>query len=278
MKISINKTMTATIALILMLTMVASLTCLPAANAVTAVPDRPTGAYISTNPDLVGLGQEITVNAWIYPSPAGPNYEMGTALHGFGGVEGMHFNNLKVTFTRPDGSKDTFMPLDGSWEPLGLVAGMTEEVGTMWFMYKPNQIGTWSVSCSYPGETFTAKNYSVYYKPSTSRAITFEVQQDLVQIGLPPVQLPTGYWERPINAQNREWSSIAGDWLSAADGPGLPGIYTNFNPYTTAPNSAHILWKLDDVGAAPGGIAGGAYGSLSYSAGAITPYIWNGRL
>src|SRR4030066_373207 len=249
------------IALFLSLSFAISLfAVLPTAKGVIAVPDRPTGAFISTNPDLIGINQELTVNLWVYPSPNGPNFEMGRTYP-------MIFHDIMVAFTRPDGSKDTFMPLHGSYEALVLKLGETDEVGTMWFLYKPNQIGAWSVSFSFPGETYTLLNYSVFYKPSTSRTITFEVQEDAMQLGLPPVQLPTGYWERPINAENREWSSIAGDWLRAADGPGLPGIYTNFNPYTTAPNSAHILWKLDDVGAAPGVIAGGAYGSLSYSAG-----------
>src|SRR3989304_2538817 len=75
--------LSAAIAIALMLTIAATLmTCLPAANAVTAVPDRPTGAYISTNPDLLGLGQELTVNMWVYPSPNGPNQEMGRQIAG----------------------------------------------------------------------------------------------------------------------------------------------------------------------------------------------------
>src|SRR3972149_3958429 len=165
------------IALLLMLSFAVSMfAVLPTAKGVIAVPARDTGAFISTNPDLLGLGQEITVNLWIYPSPAGPNYEMGSALRGYGGVQGITFDEITVTFTRPDGSKDTFMPLDGSWKPLGLVAGQTEEVGTMWFMYKPNTVGEWSVSFNYPGQTFTALNYSVYYKPATSKTIKFTVQ------------------------------------------------------------------------------------------------------
>src|SRR4030067_976095 len=203
------------IALLLTLSFAISMfAVLPNANgAVTAVPDRATGAYISTNPDVIGINQELTVNLWVYPSPDGPHGEMGLAQTGLtGALVGIHFTDLTVTFTRPDGSKDTFMPAFGS-TALGFPDGVTDEVGGLWFSFKPNQIGKWSVSFSFPGNTFTAQNYSVSYKTSTSQIITFTVQQDNVQIGFPPVQLPTGYWERPINPENREWSTISGNWV-----------------------------------------------------------------
>src|SRR4030067_1273379 len=175
MKMLRNKSKIA-IALLLTLSFAVSLfVVLPAAGAVIAVPDRPLGAFISTNPDLIGLNQPLTVNLWLYPSPAGPNFEMGSALKGFGGVQGMHFTDVTVTFTRPDGSKDTFMPLTGSWKPLGLKAGETEEGGTMEFPYYPKQVGTWHLSFSYPGQTYTILNYSVYYNPASSQEISFEV-------------------------------------------------------------------------------------------------------
>jgi outer membrane protein assembly factor BamB len=269
------------VALILLLALSATLTILPFAVA-EAVPDRNTGAYLSVNPHVIGTGQQMLVNLWIYPSPCGPNFEMGSPSP-------WHFNNITVTFTRPDGTKDTFAPLDGSASSLGLVAGQTEEIGAIWFMYTPAQLGNWSVSFSFPGETYTALNYSVYYKPSTSQPVTFTVQKDPVQV-TQPVQLPTGYWTRPISAENREWYSISGDWLGAATyGPsglqGMPGnIYGSYNPYSTAPNSAHILWKTQ---VSWGGLIGGGWGSISNnyyvdhpSGGTvfITPIIIGGRL
>src|SRR3990172_268618 len=95
MKISMNRTMSATFALFLMLTIAASLlTCLPAANAqVIAMPDRPTGSFVSVNPEVTGVNQDLTVNLWVYPSPNGP--------HGEGGVTNpLFFWNLTATFTR----------------------------------------------------------------------------------------------------------------------------------------------------------------------------------
>src|SRR3972149_1789898 len=75
---------------------------LPNAKGVIAVPDRPTGAYISTNPDLIGINQELTENLWFSPSPAGRKVELGRLFPGV-------FTGLAITFARPDGSKDTFM-------------------------------------------------------------------------------------------------------------------------------------------------------------------------
>src|SRR3990170_7206444 len=121
------------IALFLMLSFAVSMfAVLPNAEGqVIKVPDRDTGAYISTNPDLIGINQELTVNLWVYPSPTGPHFEMGSQVVEHGGVQGIHFDNLTVTFTRPDGSKDTFMPLDGSAHGLGLVPGQSEEIGAI---------------------------------------------------------------------------------------------------------------------------------------------------
>jgi len=256
------------IILILLFAVSAVVIAVPIANsALIAVPDRNTYAYISVNPPLIGAGQPLLVNLWVYPSPNGPNFEMGSAIvnssdptHAY---QGLHYNNITCTFTRPDGSKDTFMPLDGSANPLGLIAGMSEEVGTMWFLYYPTQVGKWSLSFSFPGQSYVYLNYSVYYKPSVSQTITFTVQKDVVQIGLPPVSLPTGYWTRPINGELREWSQISGDWIPRF----TPG---NFNPYTTAPDTAHILWTQET---ALGGLAGGIYGGYSYAGGGGTPSL-----
>jgi outer membrane protein assembly factor BamB len=207
------------------------------------------------------MGQPLTVNLWVYPAPAGPNFEW----------YGEAFDDVTVTFTRPDGTTDTFLPVDGSG---GLPAGTTEMIGAIWFYYTPDQVGTWSASFSFPGQTFTYAGYTVYYTPCTSPTTTFEVQQDAVQIGLPPVELPgpNQYWERPINADNREWSQISGAWRHAQ----YDASYSSFNPYSTAPNSPHILWKRQ---VSAGGIVGGEWGSMSYAdGGGSPPVIMMGRV
>jgi hypothetical protein len=142
-KILNQKTPLATV-LILLLALSIAIAVSPNAGAAQTVPDRKTGAYLSTNPDIIGLNQPLTVNLWIYPSPVGPNFEGAstTALQSF--------DNITITFTRPDGTKDTFMPTDGSASYLGLKAGQTESIGAVWFAYNPNQIGTWTVQFHFP--------------------------------------------------------------------------------------------------------------------------------
>src|SRR3990170_8280956 len=158
MKMLRNKSKVAIAILLLLSFAISMFAVLPTVKGqITKVPDRETGAYISVNPHLIGINQELTVNLWVYPSPDGPHGEMSNLLTGYGGLIGMHFRNLTVTFTRPDGSKDTFMPLHGSASGLGLKPGETDEVGGIWFYYKPNQLGNWSLSFSFPGDTYIVK-------------------------------------------------------------------------------------------------------------------------
>ena len=258
-----NNTKTSAVAFILLMAVSAVVAILPAANAVTAVPDQKTYAYLSVMPKTtIGLGQELMVNLWVFPPMATPHYWSQAELR---------YENITITFTKPDGSTDTFMPQ----EPGGVLKpGQSERGGMIWFNYEPDQIGAWSVRFSFPGQTFYDKEgnvtYSIYFEPCTSPVTTFTVQQDPVQIWMPPVPLPTAYWERPISAANREWSQISGDWLQ----PQYDGLSTvtgwSFNPYSTGPNSAHILWKNE---VSMGGIMGGDWGSLSYGAGGGTPPI-----
>src|SRR3990170_4961522 len=106
MKMLRNKSKVA-IALFLSLSFAVSLfAVLPTAKGVIAVPDRPTGAYISVNPPLIGINQPLTVNAWVYPQASGPQYELGYSYP-------MIFHKIKETLTRQDGSKEIFMPLIG---------------------------------------------------------------------------------------------------------------------------------------------------------------------
>src|SRR3989337_2898788 len=104
-------------------------------------PEKTTG-YIDVAPRLLGVGQEATVNLFIYPLPT--NYAYRPYYDGFRGVE--------VTFVRPDGTKDTFLPVDGThaYDP-----GQTQSLGAIYFFYKPNMAGNWSLSFPKPGQNLT---------------------------------------------------------------------------------------------------------------------------
>ena len=74
------------------------------------------------------------------------------------------------------------------------------------------------------------------YSSSESNIITLNVIQQQIQ-PLPETELPTNYWKRPIYGENRDWYQISGNWLMS----GYNAI-SRFNPYTTAPSTAHIVW------------------------------------
>jgi outer membrane protein assembly factor BamB len=87
--------------------------------------------------------------------------------------------------------------------------------------------------------------------------------------------LPTGFWDRPINGENSDWTVIGGDWLNID--PGRWGT----NPLSKGPESAHVMWTKP---IAFGGTVGTAYqdplyySGLAYETKFGSPLIMNGRL
>jgi outer membrane protein assembly factor BamB len=230
-----------------------------------AYPDITTSGFISAAPNTIGVGQQLVVNFWIQPAPQYPSgYAQNIAISNLG------YANVTVTFTKPDGTTDTFKPSNPSLAAIGVAPGWTESLGTSYFNYKPDRVGTWSVTFSFPGQTFSEQNGTqidtLYYKPCTAPAYKFVVQSEPVNAGIingyPYSPLPNNYWSSPVNVDNREWSQISGDWLQS----GYDGLVGKYNPYSTGPNTAHIVWRKEQV---LGGLMGGDWGSYSYFAGQV---------
>ena len=259
-----NNTKTSAVAFIALLTLSAVVAILPAfaQKTYTKMPERDTGTYVAASPKLLGLGQEVTINIFTWPAPSGPTYYAQNMVNVQEGWE-----DLSCTITKPDGTKDTFMPTDVSLEHSGQdEAGKSTIVGSLLFYYKPTAVGNYSISASFPGQTFTTDtqyanlNLSVYYKPSaTTKLATWTVQEDIVLSGLlngyPWSALPTGFWTTPTSINNREWSAISGDWIA----PKYNNWLYNYNPYSTAPTTPHIIWANQIQ---TGGLVGGDWGSL----------------
>jgi hypothetical protein len=222
-------------------------------------PEKTTG-YISVAPRLIGVGQTATVNLWLFPLPTKYNYS--PAFNGYYGVT--------VTFVRPDGTKDSFMPTDGTGS---YVAGETEATGSLFFTHwSPNMAGNWSVSFTMPAQNITDSSGTVQYLGCTSNTAYFTVQTEPVLAGLlngyPWAELPNSnvYWSYPINTNNREWSQISGDWtgINYAMATVVSSSCLRWQPYGRGPASAHIVWNQP---VKEGGIMGGDYGSFSFSLG-----------
>ncbi len=233
-----------------------------------------TDAHLSFRPNPIGVNQPLLMNFWVSPN-----------LGGF-----QHLNDYVITLTKPDG---TVVTLE-SYPPAS--------DSTDWEEYKVDKIGTWTVKFDFLGGYFPAGNYtyyigtvvgmgtvincqqSVYYTPCSDGPYDLVVQEQQVE-SWPESSLPTDYWSFPISPENREWWSIGG-WYPATGVVGQAGnnwpADTNtymsnygYTPYTTAPESAHILWSRQGV---TGGIAGGALGDLTWNNGGGNPSIlYNGR-
>ncbi|MFC1487135.1 PQQ-binding-like beta-propeller repeat protein [Thermoproteota archaeon] len=218
-------------------------------------------AYISARPDPVGINQIFLVNLWLTPAPDANR----------------KFLDFEMTITKPDGTKEVFK-MDS------YVAD-----GTAWFEWIADQVGEWKLQWTFPGIYFPAGRYvageittatsggnnyaeSVYVPPSTSAEKTITVIDDLIY-SWPESPLPTDYWTRPVNTENREWYPILGDypWYGSGGGGAMwDELYPNTNPtpnqnyafipWVPGPESAHIVWKRQYE---LGGLVGGDWGSGS---------------
>ena len=273
MKNNKNKTMATLIALILLLTVSAIMASIPTSKAQQGPPltNVPTYAFLTVEPNPVGVGQTVSVGFWLDKAPA-------TAA----GPSGDRWQGFTVTITKPDGTTQTMGPYT------------SDPVGMAYFDYVPDTVGNYTLQFSFPGQNITGIGPIIpvpinnYYQPSTSPKVSLTVQQQPIP-SWPAAPLPTGYWTRPINAQNREWYTISGNWLAQGTGGMLFGQRSynatgNFNPYTTAPNSAHIVWTKP---IAIGGLMGGEFGGSgtsnynwgnTYSPMFVPPVILNGVL
>ncbi len=209
-------------------------------------------AYVSANPDPVGVGQTVLVTYRVDQPAAGALVRSG------------HFNGTSVTITKPDGTTETRQNLE------------MDSTSSGWFTYVPTQTGTYYFQMFFPqqgpylsavdGGGFGVPAGIYTYLPDESTKVPLTVQANPIAnyAGSPP--LPTGYWTRPINAENKNWWGVADNWLmrdydkTSRSFAGTPA----FAPYTSAPDSAHVLWAKPIV---PGGIIGGMHGDTSYYTG-----------
>ncbi len=231
------------IALILILTIVMTFgTLQPTVRAL----EIPTFIILSVAPDPVGVSQSVFVGAFMTkPAP--------TTTFVYGDL----YANVTIQIVQPDGTKETKGPY------------LCDTVGGTWFTYTPTKVGTYTFQAFYPGQTLIGKNernplqngtnpqlWGSTLLPSVSETVTLTVQETQVSSSSSP-PLPTEYWSRPIYATNYAWAQLGGSWFGLrASGFATSGVYDavgNFQPYTTAPNVAHILWtKPTAFGGQPG--------------------------
>ncbi|MGE5532896.1 MAG: PQQ-binding-like beta-propeller repeat protein [Bacillota bacterium] len=181
---------------------------------------NPANIALSCNP--TGVNQTVLVTFFLVnpPPQAAPGYD-----------PTRNWNGFEVTVTSPSNKIEKFGPYT------------SDASGGYFFYYTPKEVGNYTLFFTFPGQKYGNN----YFTPQNATT-TLIVQQDPIKpYQTPP--LPTGYWERPIYGENRGWYKIGGNWLQ--------NFYNNtvkFNPYTTAPNTAHVVWKKQQY---MGGIVGG---------------------
>ena len=258
-----------------MLTMTALMTSIPHANAV-ALNEVDTFAYLIVTPNPVGVNQQIIVTFGVDKTSA-------PAL-----IQSGNFEGLTVKITKPDGTTE----IKGPYQAYS--------IGNIYFMYTPNQVGAYTFEGTFPGQWINGSYRTItergswsnsssgpltqaawWYKTSSEKA-TLIVQQEPIP-SFQGIPLPTDYWTRPLNAEIKGWWQIADNWLMPTyDNPSAWRFSAvAFAPYTSAPNSPHILWKQPITF---GGAVGGSYGDVSYRTGlSYEPFysysiVINGRI
>ncbi len=239
MQILKNKKIAITTVVLLILAMSASLMLQPSVNAHSPSYTIVSYAYLTAAPSPVGVGQSVAVCMWIDTALTGASSSPGSA------------NNIRradytITITAPDGKITT-----QTWPVI------TDPTGIQSYYFTPSQVGNYTLKFDYPQQTYIwnatntpglAAASAAYYGDiftAASATQTLTVQQTPVESpsGNP---LPSSYWTYPIDGQNYNWYTVASNWLSvpyisgANPSYGIPGGY---QPYGSAPSSAHVMWS-----------------------------------
>jgi hypothetical protein len=243
----LQKRAIASVALLIVLSISAVAAILPSASAAVVIKQPyTTFAYLSATPNPIGVNQLALVTFRV-DQPA------------FGAVSlSGHFNGTSVTITKPDNKTETRTNL------------AMDATSSGWFQYTPTMTGTYYFQVHFPQNQYwinssnTQTQYT--YLADDSEMIPLVVQEEQVKYYSETPPLPTGYWTRPINAENFDWFTVADNWLMKdydRTGRAFAGVPA-YAPYSSGPQSAHILWSKPII---PGGKAGGPFGETDFYTG-----------
>jgi hypothetical protein len=225
LQLSKNKT-ASVIAMFLVFAFAVSLITLPAANAHTPPWTFTTYAYIVAAPNPIGVGQQMEIVMLI-----------DVAFPGAALTNNIRPVDYTLRITKPDGTTETN------------TYSVYDPGSSRFVLYTPDQVGTYTINFTYPGQTYTWSGayQNDTYLPS-SAGTTLTVQQQPIP-KLPFTPLPAEYWTRPIEAVNTLWDSVSSNWLGGAATSDI------WQKSGSAPRSAHIMWtKPVELGGLAGGI------------------------
>jgi hypothetical protein len=230
MKIQLCKTKIFAFFCVLVFVISTNLALLPTVGA-QDLKEKTTYAFIGATPNPVGVNQDVLLHVGItdYLEIAEDGWE-----------------GLTVTVTDPQGTETVLGPY------------RSDSTGGTGAVFVPTMVGTYTLQTHFPEQEYTWSEISraplgggdLLYLASTSDVLELVVQDNAVDY-YPSNSLPNEYWSRPIDAQLREWWTIAGSWL---EGAARGGVVT---PYNDGPETAHILWTTELT---MGGLVGGDMG------------------
>ena len=249
-----NKKLKIVTTLILIVSFILPIFALSNTNALT--PNITWYPEIIATPNPVGLGQQIQITVGFTFATSSAYVKL--------------YTGWTITVTKPDNTTTTIGPYN------------SDATGYFSTQYTPDQIGVYKLQAHYPGGVVDYVGASDSTVPAAdTKVYSVTVQSEPIP-SYPEVNWPTQYWTFPINAENRAWYNIAGNWYSMGGQSGgrygISGLAKNY--YTTVPNAGHILWAKTDVF---GGIIGGEtentyYDGSSYRPSMLPPVVINGKL
>jgi hypothetical protein len=198
--------------------------------------------YLNAGPSPVGVGQ--TVYLTLFFSKPSPGIASGATMFPV-----VTYAGLKINIVMPNKQNETLGPY--STDTTGGVPAID---------FVPQTAGNYTLQGTYPGQPIgTAGGVNYNLDSSMTPAVTLVVQQTPVSYWT-PTAMPTSYWTTPIYASNYYWAqSVGGNWYGCGrpafdDTGGYDGTGNNYQPYSTAPTTSHILWTLPtQFGGQPGG-------------------------
>lgn len=245
-----SKSKISTISLMLVLTLSAILVAIPAGF--TQEPGRwNTYAFLGATPNPIGVNQQVLLHVGITQ---------------FLNSADLGWEGLTVEVTAPDGSTEILGPY------------RTDSTGGTGGIFVPTQVGTYELQTHFPEQVIPGPLFSFLGNSIPAGTIMEESYSQVVELVVteepreyyPGRSMPTEYWSRPIDAQLREWSVIAGNWL---EGAYRGNVVIEYNE--EAPESSHILWTKPFQ---TGGLAGGATGDHAFECGDAYEGLYSGSI
>jgi len=192
--------MAISIAIVLIISMSASMMLLPTTTAHTPPYQTVTYAKVVCMPSLLGVGQSGLIYAFLANAPL-----TGAAIENT-----FRNHNYTVTTISPSGVKQVYH-----------YDTVTDTTGVQFIRFTPTEIGQYNITFLYGGnvvnstyfDTTTAANVGDIWLPSTATA-TVTVQQAPVTSYPDSISpFPTEFWTRPIYGENNYWFTISSNWL-----------------------------------------------------------------